>query len=104
LCAVCDLDAARAEHAAGTFGAKRWYSDYRQMWAHEDLEALIIQMHPAPRQQIVEDALRAGYHVFIPKPPAMSLSDTRELANLADQTGKILMVNFQRRFSFAVRS
>ena len=56
---LCDLDAARAQHAAATFGAKRWYTDYQQMWAAEDLEALIIQMHPAPRQAIVREALRS---------------------------------------------
>jgi predicted dehydrogenase len=79
-----------------------WYTDYRQMWAQEDLEALIIQMHPAPRQPIVQEALAAGYHVFIPKPPAMSLADARALADCAARADKLLMVNFQRRFSFAV--
>jgi predicted dehydrogenase len=100
--AVCDLDEARARQVANTFGARNWYTDYRHMWAQEDLEALIIQMHPAPRQPIVKEALDAGYHVFIPKPPAMSLADTRELAAYAARAGKLLMVNFQRRFSFAV--
>jgi predicted dehydrogenase len=72
------------------------------MWRTEDLEALIIQMHPKPRQPIVLEALEAGYHVFIPKPPAMSLAATLELAETARRAGKMLMVNFQRRFSFGV--
>ena len=100
--AVCDLDEIRAKTVAGKFGTGRWYTDYRQMWAKEDIEALIIQMHAAPRHAIVREALQAGYHVFIPKPPAMSLGDTIELADVARSSGKILMVNFQRRFSFGV--
>lgn len=100
--AVCDLDEEKARSAAGKFGAGRWYTDYRQMWAQEELEALIIQMHPGPRQTIVLEALAAGYHVFVPKPPAMSLADTIELASAADRAGKKLMVNFERRFSFGV--
>jgi predicted dehydrogenase len=100
--AVCDLDEARAKDVAAKFGPGRWYTDYHDMWRQEDLEALIIQMHPAPRQRIVQEALEQGYHVFIPKPPAMSLADTIELAETARRAGKILMVNFQRRFSFGV--
>jgi len=100
--AVCDLDEERARSVAGKFGTGRWYTDYRQMWQQEDLEALIIQMHPGPRQAIVLEALAAGYHVFIPKPPAMSLADTLELAEAAGRADKTLMVNFERRFSYAV--
>ena len=100
--AVCDIDPARAEAAAGKFGSGRWYTDYREMWAREDLEALIVQMHPRPRHALVLEALDAGYHVFVPKPSAMSLAATQELAAAARCSGRTLMVNFQRRFSFGV--
>ena len=72
------------------------------MWEQEDLEALIISMRPDPRQSLVREALEAGYHVFVPKPPAPSLADAVELAETVDQTGKTLMINFQRRFSLGV--
>jgi len=100
--AVCDLDEARAKSVAARFGAGRWYTDYRRMWAQEDLEALVVQMHPGPRHSIVLEALEAGYHVFIPKPPATSLAGTIELAKAARRANRTLMVNFQRRFSFGV--
>ena len=72
------------------------------MWEQEDLEALIISMRPDPRQSLVREALEAGYHVFVPKPPSPSLADAVELAETADRTGKTLMINFQRRFSLGV--
>jgi len=100
--AVCDLDEERARSAAGTFGAPRWYSDYRRMWAEENLEAVVVQMHPRPRQAIVREALEEGLHVFVPKPPAPSLEATIELSDISRRTDRILMVNFERRFSFAV--
>ena len=100
--AVCDLDEGRARAVANKFGTGRWYTDYRDMWQQEALEAVIIQMGPGPRQQIVREALEAGYHVFIPKPPALSLADAIELADLAQQTNRVVMVNFQRRFSFGI--
>lgn len=102
LTARCDIDEDRAREAAARFGAARWYTDYREMLEKEDLEAVIVQMNPQPRQQIVKDVLSAGYHVWTPKPPAATLAATLELAVAAQQSGKVLMVNFQRRFSFAV--
>ena len=101
--AVCDVDETRAKNAAGKFGTGRWYTDRHEMWEKEDLEALIICMGPEPRQALVREALEAGYHVFVPKPPAPSLEATLELAETAEKTGKTLMVNFQRRFSLGVR-
>ncbi len=100
--AVCDMDEAKAKDAAGKFGTGRWYTDRHKMWEQEDLEALIISMGPAPRQSLVREALEAGYHVFVPKPPALSLADATELAETADQSGKTLMINFQRRFSLGI--
>ncbi len=100
--AVCDMDEAKAKDAAGKFGTGRWYTDHHKMWEQEDLEALIICMRPDPRQSLVREALEAGYHVFVPKPPAPSLADAVELAETVDQTGKTLMINFQRRFSLGV--
>jgi predicted dehydrogenase len=100
--AICDLDEDRAKEAATKFGTDRWYTDYREMWEKEDIEAVIIQMNPQPRQQMVLEALAAGYHVWMPKPPAESLAAAEELAAAAKESGKVLMVNFQRRFSFAV--
>ncbi len=100
--AVCDLDEGRARAVAGQFGTGRWYTDYREMWEKESLEAVIVHMHPRPRQQVVLDSLKAGYHVFVPKPPALSLAATEELSTVARNTGRTLMVNFQRRFSLGV--
>ena len=66
--AICDIDEERAKEAATKIGTGRWYTDYREMWETEDIEAVIVQMNPQPRQQIVLDALAAGYHVWMPKP------------------------------------
>ena len=100
--AVCDLDAARAEDAARRFGARHWYTDHRAMWEQEDLEAVIVWMKPRERQALVLEALEAGYHVLVPKPPAPSLADCQELSAASTRTGRTVMVHFHRRFSLAV--
>ena len=101
--AVCDFDEEKAKSAAGKFGTGRWYTDRHQMYEQEDLEALLICMGPDLRQALVREALEAGYHVFVPKPPAPTLQDAIELAEISQNTSKTLMINFQRRFSLGVR-
>lgn len=100
--AVCDTDEEKARSAAGHFGGGRWYTDHRRMWEAEDLEAVIVWMKPGPRQALVLEALEAGYHVLVPKPPALSLDESRALADAAGRTGRSLMVHFHRRFSYGV--
>ena len=100
--AVCDHDAARAEDAARKFGAPRWYTDHLEMWAKEDLEAVILWMRPRERQALAVAALEAGYHVLVPKPPAPSLEDCLALAEASTRAGRSLMVHFHRRFSLGV--
>ena len=46
------------------------------MWENEDIEAMIICTGPQARQSLVCEALEAGYHVFVPKPPAETLADS----------------------------
>lgn len=101
--AVCDTDQTRAQSVAGRFGGRgRWYTDHRRMWAEEDLEAVIVWTRPAARQALVIEALDAGYHVLVPKPPALSLDVCRDLAAASDRTGRNMMVHFHRRFSHSV--
>lgn len=101
--AICDVEAEKAESTASKFGTGRSYTDRHQMYEQEDLEAVIICMGPDPRQELVREALQAGYHVFVPKPPAPTLQDALELAEISKSTSKTLMINFQRRFSLGVR-
>jgi predicted dehydrogenase len=100
--AVCDTDEAKAREVAGRFGGGRWYTDHRRMFDEEDLEAVIVWMRPGARQALVIEALEAGHHVLVPKPPARSLDDCRELAAASSRAGRNVMVHFHRRFSFAV--
>lgn len=48
---------------------------------------------------IVKKLLENDIDVFVEKPATMHLGETKELAELADQKGRILMVGFNRRFA-----
>ncbi|WP_068618950.1 Gfo/Idh/MocA family protein [Paenibacillus tuaregi] len=51
--------------------------------------------HPA----IVEKLLLAGIHVYVDKPIAYTYEESRRIVELSEQTGRILMVGFNRRFA-----
>jgi myo-inositol 2-dehydrogenase/D-chiro-inositol 1-dehydrogenase len=101
---VCDLDKKRAEYLSEKFCQGHCYTDYREMWTKEDIEAVSIQLQPgSTRDRVVKEALERGLHVFMPKPPTTSYQSTVALAELSDKHSKNLMVNFESRFSYGVR-
>ena len=55
---------------------------------------------PSPdHKATVARLLRAGVDVFVEKPASMGSADTRELAELADGMGRVLMVGFNRHYA-----
>ena len=80
LAAVCDLSEERAAHYGRQFGARRVFSDYQEMLSECELDAVFVVTgydkesgcvtHPPH----VIEALEAGYHVWLEKPPAKKCS------------------------------
>jgi predicted dehydrogenase len=103
LVATCDLDRERAKAFARQFGAERAYGDHREMLAKERLDAVFIvtgydakgrPLYPA----LAADALRAGCHVWIEKPPAASVREIEELRQAAQRAGRHVAVGFKKMF------
>lgn len=102
--AICDLDEKRAKLIADKVSGGKYYTDYKQMWEKEDIEAVSVQLQPGEtRNKIAKEALEAGYHVIMPKPPTVTYEECVKLAEVASKAGKNLMVNFETRFSYGVR-
>jgi len=103
LVATCDLDLEKAEAFASQFGAGSAYSDHRAMLEAEKLDAVFIctgyDSQGRPLYPILaEECLRAGYHVFIEKPPASSCSEIEHLMEVCRETGKSVMVGLKKMF------
>jgi len=75
------------------------FSDYRRMLAEMELDAVEIHSPHCfhPRQAL--DSLEAGKHVLCEKPLASSPEEARRLIAKRDETGKVLMIAYQRHFS-----
>ena len=101
--AVCDLDEARLEAVADRFNVDGRYTDYREMLAEVDCDVVYAVMQPWHVADIAVQALEAGKHLFLEKPPGAGSADTERIAEAATRTGKLACVGLQRRWTPLIR-
>ncbi|NLG83023.1 MAG: Gfo/Idh/MocA family oxidoreductase, partial [Firmicutes bacterium] len=68
------------------------YADYRNLLAQERLPAVAVATPGPTHYRIARAALAAGKDVFVERPMAMSVAEAEELAGLAEEGGRVLMV------------
>jgi predicted dehydrogenase len=91
LVALCDLDADLRERFAARYPNATVYSDYAEMLARSELDAVVVATPVPTHYALSKQALEAGKHVFVEKPPAMRASEMEELVALAEERGLVLM-------------
>jgi predicted dehydrogenase len=90
----------RAIHSnSGVRGAAYCTTDYQQVLNDPEVDVVFItsrnQHHAAQTLQ----ALRAGKHVFVEKPMALTEAECRDLVQASEETGRHVSVGFNRRFA-----
>lgn len=84
-------------------GADHRYTDYRQMYESENLDAVLVGTPHTFHYDQVRSALRSGMHVLCDKPLTTDLEQARDLAELATTREEVLMVGYQRHLNAAYR-
>lgn len=97
--AVCDIAAGRAAARAEEYGAAKVYTDYRELMADPDIDAVSICTRNDTHADIVIAALEAGKHVLVEKPMTSTLEQAEAVAAAAAASPAILQVAYVRRFS-----
>ena len=96
--AIADLNLSLAEEMAKKHEIPRFYSDYRELLADTDIDAVSIATPTFTHTPIVLDSLRAGKHVLCEKPPALSADEVRECFAAAKEEKRLLMYGLVCRF------
>jgi virulence factor len=78
---------------------ERAYPSVEDMLADARLDAVFVLTPRMHHAEHIGAALAAGVDVFTEKPLASSSAEALRLADLASRHGRLLMVNFNRRFS-----
>lgn len=80
-------------------GAEFASSDIRRVLDDPEIDTVLVLTRHASHATLSKQALRAGKHVFVEKPLALTMADLDELEQVQAETGCILTVGFNRRFA-----
>jgi predicted dehydrogenase/threonine dehydrogenase-like Zn-dependent dehydrogenase len=92
-----------AKDKAKKFGFNYATTDYKGMLADKEINTVLIATRHNQHAKMVTDALENGKNVYVEKPLAISLNELRSVAKTYSESGKILMVGYNRRFSSSVQ-
>lgn len=97
--AFCDLVLERAEKAAKEFGIEgaAVYTDYKELLARDDLEAVHVLTPNHVHCVISVAALESGKHVMCEKPMATTYKEAMEMVQASKKADKILTIGYQTR-------
>ena len=98
LYAFCDLDEKLAREKAEKHSVKHVFTDYRDLLAMDEIDAVSICTWNAAHAPCAIAALHAGKHVLCEKPMAVSAELAAQMKAAADESGKLLMIGFVRRY------
>jgi predicted dehydrogenase len=101
--AICDVNPETAKTASEKFGISRVLSDYHELLGDKEIDAVSITTPNAFHLEPTLAALKAGKHVLCEKPLGMNASECRMMCRAAADSGKILQVALQFRFSGIAR-
>jgi predicted dehydrogenase/threonine dehydrogenase-like Zn-dependent dehydrogenase len=97
--AVYSAGGARGKSYAMRFGAAYAASRYDDVLADANVDAVLIASRNQHHAREALAALRAGKHVFVEKPMALTADECRDLVSAERESGRTLMVGFNRRFA-----
>lgn len=97
LVAAVSRDQGRADKFAGQFGARFAYTDYDEMLANPEVEAVFIATPNLFHPEQVIAAAQAGKHVLCDKPLAIDVPGAQRALDACTSAGVKLGINFHNR-------
>ena len=94
--AVCDLREDAAQKVAEEWGCP-YYLDYRQMIDETKPDVVVVMTPHTEHAPMAIYAMKAGAHALVEKPMAIHVAEADEMIRTAEETGKVLAINFQQR-------
>lgn len=96
--ATCDIEQGLAQQRAQEAGALVASTDWREVIAREDVDAVDICLTHDLHAEVAIAAARAGKHILVEKPIATTLEDGWAMVRAAREAGVVLMTAFVERF------
>lgn len=99
LAAVVDIVPARAEKLAQEHGVALVLSDYRELFARGDIQAVSVCLPNYLHAPVSIECLQAGLHVLCEKPVALNAKEGAAMQAAARAAGRNLIIGVVNRFN-----
>src|SRR5690625_4164344 len=97
LVAFCDIHEERLKEKGELFGVELLYTDYNELLANPEIEAVSICTWNNTHAKIAVAALEAGKHVLVEKPLSITVEEAEAVEEAAKKANKVAQVGFVRR-------
>jgi len=97
--AVADVDEAEGARVGQEYGVPKVFTDFRQLLAIEEIEAVDVCLHNNLHAPVTIAALEAGKHVYCEKPIAGSYADGAAMLAAARKADRRLSIQLGTLFS-----
>jgi predicted dehydrogenase len=100
---VCDIDGAKASAIAGRLSIPRVFADDEDLFASEDIDAIVICSPSHLHQHQAIAALEAGKHVLVERPLAFDAKGAEAVVKAAEKADRALVVAYNNRYRPDIR-
>lgn len=94
--AFCDVNIDRAKITAEQYGVPRCYENMQDMLMNEELDAVFLCVPPRFHPELTCEALDAGVHVWLEKPPGMFAHEVEKM--IRHRNDSVVVVGFKKAF------
>ena len=98
LVAVCDLKEDRAKGVAEKYGMKHVTTDYNELVALDDVDAVSVCTWNNAHAKAAIAAAKAGKHILCEKPMAMNTQEAEAMKKAVEENRVVFMMGFVNRF------
>lgn len=99
IAAVTDVSRSLVDHVATRYGVPTRHASAEALIADPSLDAVFILTPDFLHAPLLEASIKAGKHVFIEKPAALTAAELKPLLALNERNEKIVFVGYMRRFA-----
>jgi len=100
--AIADVKGDLVKSVASKYGIGKFFTDYRNLLALKDVDAVSVCTPPFAHASVTCDAAAAGKHVLCEKPMAMNAEEAKRMVDACKRTGvKLGICHARSRFNQA---